>query len=77
MSMTVLSAPSTLSTDAWLEKARGVSARRQELLAAYPGEWVAVSDDFQRVYAHGASYLGVCESARAAGATDPLLTRLL
>jgi hypothetical protein len=67
----------TSGTDAWLERARGASARRQELLASFPGEWVAVSDDFQRVYAHGQSYLDVCESARATGAVDPLLTRLL
>jgi hypothetical protein len=60
-----------------LEHARSSSVRRQNLLEAYPGEWVAVSDDWERVYAHGPSYLGVCESARAAGAVDPLLTRLL
>ena len=69
-------------TEAWLEpdfirKARDASARRQKLLEAFPGEWVAVSDDWERVYAHGASYLGVCEQARVAGAVDPLLTRLL
>lgn len=67
----------TVTADPWLERARGVSARRQALLEQHPGEWVAVSDDFQHVYAHGPSYLGVCESARAAGAVDPLLTRLL
>jgi hypothetical protein len=66
-----------VGTDDWLDRARGVSARRQELLAVFPGEWVAVSDDFQQVFAHGPSYLGVCERAHAAGAVDPLLTRLL
>jgi hypothetical protein len=63
--------------DIQVETVRDPSARRQSLLATYPGEWVAVSDDWQRVYAHGPSYLGVCESARRAGAVDPLLTRLL
>jgi hypothetical protein len=67
----------TSGTDAWLDRAHGVSRRRQELLAAFPGEWVAVSDDFQQVYAHGPSYLDVCERARVAGVVDPLLTRLL
>jgi len=60
-----------------LEPALEASARRQSLLRTHPGEWVAVSDDWQTVYAHGASYLAVCETARRAGAVDPLLTRLL
>jgi len=63
--------------DTHVHVVRDSSARRQNLLATYPGEWVAVSDDWQRVYAHGPSYLGVCEIARQAGAVDPLLTRLL
>jgi hypothetical protein len=64
-------------TDAWLEHARSASARRQRLLETYPGEWVAVSDDWKQVYAHGPSYLAVCDTARAQGAVDPLLTKLL
>ncbi len=60
-----------------LEMVFRASARRQQLLQAYRGEWVAVSDDWNHVYAHGPSYLDVCENARAAGAVDPLLTRLL
>ena len=59
------------------ESAIQASARRQQLLETYRGEWVAVSDDWNEVYAHGPSYLDVCETARAAGAVDPLLTRLL
>ncbi len=54
-----------------------VSERRQRLLESMPGQWVAVSDDWLRVYAHGTSYLEVCERATQAGATDPLLTRLI
>jgi hypothetical protein len=60
-----------------LEPALDTSARRQSLLSTHRGEWVAVSDDWQTVYAHGPSYLSVCETARQAGAVDPLLTRLL
>lgn len=66
-----------VTTETWLERARDASARRQRLLDAYRGQWVAVSDDWAQVYAHGPSYLDVCQSAAAAGAIDPLLTRLL
>ena len=63
--------------DLWLERARDASARRQRLLEEFRGQWVAVSDDWAQVYAHGPTYTDVCETARAAGAADPLLTRLL
>jgi hypothetical protein len=53
------------------------SQRRQSLFEAFKGQWVAVSDDWAEVFAHGLSYLEVCESARRAGAVDPLLTRLV
>ena len=66
-----------VTTDAWLERARDASARRQRLLETYRGQWVAVSDDWANVYAHGPSYAAVCETARTAGVVDPLLTRLL
>ena len=51
--------------------------RRRELLERFDGEWLAVSDDWLRVYAHGSSYLEVFESALQAGAKDPIITRLL
>jgi hypothetical protein len=52
------------------------SERREKLAQSFPGEWVAVSSDWSRVYAHGSSYLAVCADARSAGADDPLVTRL-
>jgi hypothetical protein len=52
------------------------SARRQQLAASFSGEWVAVSRDWSRLYAHGESYLAVCAGAAAQGARDPLIARL-
>jgi hypothetical protein len=52
------------------------SERRQKLAASYSGEWVAVSRDWSRLYAHGASYLAVCAGAAAAGVRHPLIARL-
>jgi hypothetical protein len=55
--------------------ALAASARREKLSASYGGEWVAVSRDWSRLYAHGASYLAVCAGAVAQGARNPLIAR--
>lgn len=58
------------------EDAAARSTRRAQLAASFSGEWVAVSRDWSRLYAHGASYLAVCAGAAAQGARDPLIARL-
>jgi hypothetical protein len=53
------------------------SQRRESLALRYPNEWIAVSSDWSQIYAHGSSYLAVCEGARSAGASDPIVSRLV
>ncbi len=56
--------------------ALGATERRRQLASRYAGEWVAVSQDWSHLYAHGASYLAGCAGATARGARNALIARL-